>query len=188
MNLNKHLFYTERAIVIMKQQLNIDESAFIADGAKIVGKVTIGKNSSVWYNCVIRSDFEETEVLIGDNTNLQDGSVVHLDYKDSAIIGSNVTIGHKCIIHGCTIEDGALIGMGAILLNGSKIGKNSIIAAGSVVKEGCIVEPNSLYARIPAKKMKDLSEEQAMSGKIIADNYAEVAKKHRNNEFEKFEK
>jgi carbonic anhydrase/acetyltransferase-like protein (isoleucine patch superfamily) len=170
----------------MKKQLNIDKSVFVADGAKIVGKVTIGKDSSIWYNCVIRSDFKNTEVIIGDNTNLQDGSVVHLDHKDSAIIGNNVTIGHKCIIHGCTIEDGALIGMGAILLNGSKIGENSIIAAGSVVKQGCIVEPNSLYARIPAKKMKDLSEEQAMTGRRIADDYAKVAKKHKNNEFESY--
>ena len=168
----------------MKKQLNIDSSVFIAEGTKIIGKVTIGKKSSVWYNCVIRSDFTETVVIIGENTNIQDGSVIHLDHEDSTIIGNNVTIGHKCILHGCTVEDGALIGMGAILLNGSIIGKNAIVAAGSVIKQNGIVEPNTLYAGIPAKKIRNLSDEQAMSGRKIAGDYIKTATKHKNNEFE----
>ena len=171
----------------MGKQIQISDTAFIADGTKIVGKVKIGDKTSIWYNCVIRSDYANTEVIIGSNSNIQDGSVVHLDATDSAIVGDNVTIGHNCIIHGCTIDDGALIGMGAILLNGSKIGKNAIIAAGSVVKQGCVVEPNTLYAGIPAKKIRDLSAEQALSGRHIADDYMELAVMHSTDKFEKYE-
>ncbi|MCF7792218.1 MAG: gamma carbonic anhydrase family protein [Victivallales bacterium] len=170
----------------MEKQLNIDSTAFIAEGVKIIGEVCIGENSSVWYNSVIRSDYEETSVVIGKNTNIQDGSVVHLDAVNSTFIGDEVTIGHKCIIHGCTVEDGALIGMGAVILNGAVVGKNAIIAAGSVVKEGCIVEPNTLYAGIPAKKMKDLSEKQAESGRRIAEDYSKMAQKHKTENFETY--
>ena len=144
---------------------------FFADTATVVGDVTIGDFCSIWFNTVIRGDVNK--IRIGNNVNIQDGSVVHATYKKtSTLIGSHVSIGHNAIIHGCTIDDFVLVGMGSIVMDNSKISSNTIIAAGSVIIENTIVEPNSIYGGIPAKKIKNIDESKSKKEiKRIAKNY-----------------
>ncbi len=149
----------------------IGENCFLAPNCTIVGEVIIGNSCSVWFNAVIRGDVNR--VTIGDKTNIQDGAVIHCTYlKAETIIGNNVSVGHNAIVHGCVIENNVLIGMGSIVMDNARIGTNSIIAAGAVVLENTIVEPGSIYAGIPAKKVKDISQE-LINNEInrIADNY-----------------
>ncbi len=144
---------------------------FIAPNATIVGDVVMGDHCSVWFNAVVRGDVNA--IRIGDKVNIQDGVIIHCTYeKTRVIVGNKVSIGHNAIIHGCTIEDNVLVGMGAIIMDNSVIGTNSIIAAGAVVLEGTIVEPESIYAGVPAKKVKSISRE-LIEGEInrIANNY-----------------
>ena len=144
---------------------------FIAPNATIVGDVVMGDQCSVWFNAVIRGDVNS--IRIGNKVNVQDGAVIHCTFERSkAIIGNNVSIGHNAIVHGCVIEDNVLVGMGSIIMDNAQIGSNSIIAAGAVVLENTVVEPGSIYAGIPAKKVKDISQE-LISGEInrIAENY-----------------
>src|SRR6195952_616925 len=146
-------------------------NCFVALNATIVGDVVMGDNCSVWFNAVIRGDVNS--VRIGNKVNVQDGAVIHCTFERSkAIIGNNVSIGHNAIVHGCVIDDNALVGMGSIIMDNAHIGSNSIIAAGAVVLENTIVEPGSIYAGVPAKKVKDISQEK-ISGEIdrIANNY-----------------
>ena len=161
----------------------IHNTAFIAEGVKITGNVIIKKDASVWYNSVIRCDVEKTKIEIGERTNIQDGSVVHIDYNKSAIIGNDVTIGHNCIVHACTIEDGCLIGMGAIILSGAHIKKGAIVGAGAVVKENMIVEENTLVVGIPAKQVKILSPGTYMHNIQHAADYAQFGKKHKSGKY-----
>ncbi|PWU03863.1 MAG: gamma carbonic anhydrase family protein [Bacteroidetes bacterium] len=149
----------------------LGENCFIAPNATIVGDVVMGNDCSVWFNAVIRGDVNA--IRIGDKVNVQDGAVIHCTYqKTQAIVGNNVSIGHNAIVHGCTVHDDVLIGMGAIIMDYADIGSNSIIAAGSVVLEGTKVEPGSIYAGVPAKKVKDISPD-LIHGEInrIANNY-----------------
>ncbi len=144
---------------------------FIAPNATIVGDVVMGDHCSVWFNAVVRGDVNA--IRIGDKVNIQDGVIIHCTYeKTRVIVGNKVSIGHNAIIHGCTIEDNVLVGMGAIIMDNAVIGTNSIIAAGAVVLEGTIVEPESIYAGVPAKKVKSISRE-LIEGEInrIANNY-----------------
>lgn len=144
---------------------------FIAPNATVVGDVVMGDQCSVWFNTVVRGDVNA--IRIGDKVNIQDGVIIHCTYeKTRAIVGNNVSIGHLAIIHGCTINDNVLVGMGAIVMDNAVIGSNSIIAAGAVVLEGTIVEPESIYAGVPAKKVKSISKE-LIEGEInrIANNY-----------------
>ncbi|MBX3254524.1 MAG: gamma carbonic anhydrase family protein [Chitinophagaceae bacterium] len=144
---------------------------YLAPNATIVGDVTVGDDCSVWFNAVVRGDVNA--IRIGNKVNIQDGAVIHCTYqKTQAIIGNNVSIGHNAIVHGCVIHDNVLIGMGAIVMDNAEVGSNSIIAAGAVVLEGTKVEPGSIYAGVPAKKVKDISQE-LISGEInrIANNY-----------------
>ena len=127
----------------------IDTSVYIASSAIVCGNVIVGKHSSIWFNCVIRGDADQ--ISIGENSNIQDISMLHVDYGKPLFIGNNVTVGHRCIIHGCTIKDSCLIGMGSIIMNGAIIGKGSIIAAGSVILENTVIPENSLAAGIPGK-------------------------------------
>ncbi len=136
---------------------DINEKTFIADGAKVIGKVTMKEFSSLWLNAVVRGDVSHIE--IGRYTNIQDNSVVHVADDYPTIIGDYVTVGHNAIIHGCTIEEHCLIGMGAIILNGAVVGKGSIIAAGAVVKEKQIIPPHSLVVGVPGKVVKFVPEE-----------------------------
>jgi len=133
----------------------LHDPVFVAPGARVVGRVEIGKNSSVWYNVVIRGDVDE--VKIGCGTNIQDGAVVHEDDGYPCVLGDNVLVGHNAILHGCTLGDNVVIGMGAIVLSGAKIGANSVVAAGALVPGGREIPPNSLAVGSPAKVMRELT-------------------------------
>ena len=147
------------------------DDCFIAPNATIVGDVVMGNECSVWFNAVVRGDVNS--IRMGNKVNVQDGAVIHCTYQKAATsIGNNVSIGHNAIVHGCVIEDNVLVGMGAIVMDNCRVGSNSIIAAGAVVLENTNIEPGSIYAGIPAKKVKDISQDM-ISGEInrIADNY-----------------
>jgi len=149
----------------------IPDDCFIAENATIVGEVTMGIECSVWFNAVIRGDVHY--IKMGNKVNVQDGAVIHATYlKSPTNIGNNVSIGHNAIVHGCTIHDNVLIGMGSIIMDDCVIESNSIIAAGAVVTQNTRVEAGSIYAGVPAKKVKDVSENM-ISGEIdrIANNY-----------------
>jgi carbonic anhydrase/acetyltransferase-like protein (isoleucine patch superfamily) len=153
----------------------ISEDCFIAENATIVGEVSIGTQCSVWFNAVVRGDVHY--IKIGNKVNIQDGAVIHATYKKSpTTIGNNVSIGHNAIVHGCTIHDNVLIGMGSIVMDDCVIESNSIIAAGAIVTKNTRVESGSIYAGIPAKKIKNISQEM-ISGEIdrIANNYVEYS-------------
>ena len=146
-------------------------NCFIAPNATIVGDVKTGDDCSIWFNAVLRGDVNF--IKLGNKVNIQDGAILHCTYqKCGTTLGNNVSIGHNAIVHGCVIEDNVLVGMGAIVMDNAHIGSNSIIAAGAVVLENTVVEPGSIYAGIPAKKVKEISQEM-ISGEInrIADNY-----------------
>ena len=146
-------------------------NCFIAPNATIVGEVIMGDECSVWFNAVLRGDVNF--IRMGNKVNVQDGAIIHCTYqKFGTTIGNNVSIGHNAIVHGCVIDDNVLVGMGAIVMDNCHIGSNSIIAAGAVVLENTVVDPGSIYAGIPAKKVKDISQE-LIHGEInrIADNY-----------------
>ena len=154
----------------------IGDDCFIAPNATIVGDVIMGSQCSVWFNAVIRGDVNS--IRMGNKVNVQDGAVIHCTFeKTKAIIGNNVSIGHNAIVHGCVIDDNVLIGMGSIVMENAKIGSNSIIAAGAVVLENTVVEPGSIYAGVPAKKVKDISKD-LIHGEInrIAENYLKYSK------------
>ena len=149
----------------------IGKDTFIAPTATIIGDVTMGEQCSIWFNVVIRGDVHY--IRMGNKVNVQDGAIIHCTYqKASTNIGNNVSIGHRAIVHGCTIHDNVLIGMGAIVMDHAVIHSNSIIAAGAVVLENTIVESGSIYAGVPARKVKTISAEQtATLVKGIADKY-----------------
>jgi carbonic anhydrase/acetyltransferase-like protein (isoleucine patch superfamily) len=149
----------------------LGNNCFIAPNATIVGDVIMGDRCSIWFNAVLRGDVNI--IRMGNKVNVQDGAVIHCTYqKAGTIIGNNVSIGHNAIVHGCVIEDNVLIGMGAIVMDNAVVGSNSIIAAGAVVLENTKIESGSIYAGVPARKVKDISQEM-ISGEInrIADNY-----------------
>ncbi len=134
----------------------IDKSAFVAENATVIGDVEIGADASVWFGAVLRGD--EAPIRIGRGSNVQDNAVLHCDHCSPMSIGSNVTIGHGAIVHGATIGDNVLIGMGAIVLNGAKIGENCIVGAGAVVKENADIPANSMLVGVPAKIVRSLDE------------------------------
>lgn len=148
----------------------IAEAVFIADNATIVGDVIIGAHCSIWFNAVVRGDVNY--IRIGDYTNIQDGVVIHCTYKKNGTdIGNYVNIGHNAIVHGCVVHDYVLIGMGAIVMDRSIIESNVIIAAGAVVLEGTVCESGYLYAGVPAKKIKPLTDEQLAMLRQLPSNY-----------------
>src|ERR1700741_130471 len=139
-------------------QPELGKDCFIAPNATVVGDVIMGAECSVWFNAVVRGDVNS--IRMGNKVNVQDGACIHCTYqKTKTIIGNNVSIGHRAIVHGCTVRDNVLIGMGAIVMDNAVIGENSIIAAGAVVLENTIVEPGSIYAGVPAKRVKDVDKE-----------------------------
>ena len=151
------------------------DNCFIAPNATIVGDVNTGNDCSFWFNAVIRGDVNS--IRMGNKVNVQDGAVIHCTYKRTkTLMGNNISIGHNAIIHGCTIADNVLIGMGAIIMDNVEIGTNSIIAAGAVVLEGTKIPPGTIFAGVPAKKVKDVEITQ-IQGEIdrIANNYVKYA-------------
>ncbi len=151
--------------------LPADGSAWIAPGARVIGDCHLGEGVSVWFNAVIRADNEPT--VIGRNTNIQDGVVLHNDPGFPLTIGEDVTVGHMAIVHGCTIEDGSLIGMGATILNGAVIGKGCLIGAGALVAEGKEIPDNSLVVGAPGKVIRTLDEQAVQMVRLAATRYRE---------------
>ncbi|WP_298999038.1 gamma carbonic anhydrase family protein [uncultured Tenacibaculum sp.] len=153
----------------------IPKDCYVAENATIVGDVQMGKECSVWFNAVIRGDVHY--IKMGDKVNIQDGAVIHATYQKSpTTIGNNVSIGHNALVHGCTIHDNVLVGMGSIIMDDCVVESNSIIAAGAVVTKNTHIESGSVYAGVPAKKVKDISQE-LISGEIdrIANNYVKYS-------------
>lgn len=152
----------------------LHSSVYIAPGAQLIGDIVLEEDTTVWFNAVLRGDNEQ--IKIGKGSNIQDGTVVHVDPGFPVTVGENVTVGHNVILHGCTIEDGALVGMGATILNGAVIGKGSLVAAGAVVGEGKVIDPGVLVAGVPAKVIKTLSEENIKRMQKGAFSYIEKGK------------
>jgi carbonic anhydrase/acetyltransferase-like protein (isoleucine patch superfamily) len=158
---------------------------FIASSADVYGDVTIEKGATIWFQSVLRGD--SNTIAIGEMSNVQDGTIVHVDHDAPTSIGEYVTIGHACIIHGCTIHSGALIGMGSTILNHAEIGENSLIGAGSLVTEGTVIPPNSLAFGSPARVIRQLTPEEISSNRKNAEHYYELGEKYLNNEIPPFQ-
>ena len=158
------------------RQPEIDESCFVAESADLIGSVVMHENASVWFNCVLRADNEP--IVVGKNSNVQDGSVLHVDPGFPLNIGEGVTVGHKVMLHGCTIGDNSLIGINAIVLNGAKIGKNCIIGANALVTEGMEVPDGSMVLGSPGKVVKELDERAFAMLKMGADHYVSNGKRY----------
>jgi carbonic anhydrase/acetyltransferase-like protein (isoleucine patch superfamily) len=152
------------------------EGAWVAPSADLIGDVRLGSRCSVWFGAVIRAD--NTPIIFGDETNFQDGAIGHSDPGAPLTLGARVTVGHQAILHGCTIEDEALIGMGARILNGAVIGAQCILGAGALVTEGKIFEPRSLIVGSPARAVRQLSDDQVALLKLSAAHYAEKAARY----------
>lgn len=155
---------------------SIHEDAFVADTACVIGDVKIGKGSSIWYGAVLRGDIES--ITIGEFTNVQDNSVIHTETSTPTKIGNYTVIGHNAIVHGCTIGNNCLIGMGAIILNRAVIGDNCIIGAGALVSEGKTIPPNSLVLGVPGKVIREVTDEEIEGIKNNALRYNKLYKKH----------
>lgn len=158
---------------------NIHSSVFVAPGAMIIGDVKIGEESSVWFNCVLRGDLEP--IHIGCRTNIQDGTVIHMDKEIPCLIGDDVTVGHGAILHSCAIENEALIGMGAILLTGCKIGERAIVAAGTLVREGQEIPPGTVAMGVPAKVRREATEAELERVRHGKDDYVLRGRLMKNN-------
>ncbi len=158
------------------------KDCYLADNATIIGDVVMGDQCSVWFNAVVRGDVHY--IRIGNKVNIQDGAIIHCTFETApTAIGNNVSIAHKAIVHGCTIEDNVLIGMNAIVMDNAVVGKNSLIAAGAVVLENTIIEPGSVYGGIPAKKIKDISQDLTSNLlERISNNYIKYAGWYKSEE------
>ena len=161
--------------------IHIDPSAFVAPGAVVLGDVTLGPRASVWYGCVLRGDM--AAIVVGDSSNVQDGTIVHVDEGKPTHIGARVGIGHRAVIHGCVIEDECLIGMGSVLLNDVRIGTGSVVAAGALVTEGTKVPPGSLVVAVPARVVRPV--DAALRDRIrhTWEHYVGQAERHRSGAF-----
>ena len=155
----------------------INKNTYISESVDIIGKVNVEENVNIWFGTRLRGDMNN--FIIGENTNIQENSVVHVDINSPCIIGKNVTIGHGTIIHGCSISDNVLVGMGSIILNNAKIGKNTIIGAGSLVTQGKEFPEGVLILGNPAKVIRQLTEAEIESIQRSADNYVSLSKKYK---------
>jgi len=158
----------------------IHELAFVAEGARIIGDVILKADSSIWYNTVCRGDINQ--IVVGERSNVQDNSVIHLENDQGVIVGNDVTVGHNAIIHGCTIGDGALIGMGAIIMNGAVVGKGAVVGAAAVVKENMIIPEYSLVVGVPGKIIKTLDPKIYDQNVKWAAKYVQLANLHKENQ------
>lgn len=155
----------------------VDPTAFIAEGAAVVGGVTVGARASIWYGCVLRGDINR--ISIGEESNIQDGTIVHVSDHCAAVVGARVSVGHRAIIHACEIGDEVLVGMGAIVMDGARIGARSIIGAGALVTKGTQVPEGSLVVGSPAKVVRALSPEEQSGNAALAQKYVEVSARFR---------
>ena len=155
----------------------VDSTAWIADSAEVMGNVTLGPDASVWFGCVLRGDTES--MTIGEGSNIQDLTVMHADHGLPLTIGKHVTVGHKVMLHGCTIGDESLIGIGAIVLNGARIGKNCLVGAGSLVTEGKEFPDGSMIMGTPAKVVRELTPQQIEGLRLSAQHYIDNARMFR---------
>lgn len=155
----------------------INENTYISESVDIIGKVEIEDNVNIWFGTRLRADMNK--IVVGANTNIQENSVVHVDTNSPCIIGKNVTIGHGAIIHGCSISDNVLVGMGSIILNNAKIGKNTIIGAGSLVTQGKSFPDGVLILGNPAKVVRELTDDEIKNIKKSADNYVNLSKRYK---------
>jgi carbonic anhydrase/acetyltransferase-like protein (isoleucine patch superfamily) len=158
--------------------MSIHPSAFIHEAAIVLGNVTIGARASIWPAAVLRADTDRIE--IGDDSNVQDGAVLHCDEGIPCLVGKRVTIGHSAVVHGAIVEDGALIGIGAVVLNGARIGSGALIGAGAVVAEGTVVPPNSLVLGVPGKVRGELTPEQQARVAHGYEAYVALAARHKS--------
>ena len=158
---------------LAKHRPSIDDSCFVAPTAAVIGRVTLKANASIWFNVVIRADCDD--VFVGENTNIQDGSILHVDENFPLILGKNVTVGHKVMLHGCTVGDNSLIGMNAVVLNGAKIGNNCLIGANALVTEGMEVPDGHMALGSPAKVVKALDDITMGLLKLSASHYVNNA-------------
>ncbi len=148
---------------------DVDPSAFVAPGARVIGAVSLAEGASVWYNAVLRGDSDS--ITVGAGSNLQDNVSVHVDAGHPVVIGANVSVGHNAVVHGCTVGDDSLIGMGAVVLSGAVIGDGCLVAAGAVVLEGSVIPPGSLVAGVPAKVRRELTDDERTSIRSNAQTY-----------------
>jgi carbonic anhydrase/acetyltransferase-like protein (isoleucine patch superfamily) len=154
----------------------LDASVYIAFGVQLIGNVTIGAESSVWFNSVLRGD--NAQIRIGERTNIQDGCILHVDHQTPMLIGNRVSVGHNAILHGCIIGDGALIGMGAIILNRAEIGEQSLVAAGSLIPEGKKIPARSLVMGSPGKVVRELTEKDLAILAFTSDHYVQQSRRY----------
>jgi carbonic anhydrase/acetyltransferase-like protein (isoleucine patch superfamily) len=152
---------------------SVAPTAFIAPGVFLIGRVTVGDHSSVWFNSVARADINS--ITIGDFTNIQDGSLLHVGDDHPCTIGSYVTVGHGARLHGCAVEDGCLIGINAVVLNGARVGEGAIVGAGALIPEGKSLRAGHLYVGVPAKELRQLTPEEIEKNRYWAEKYARVA-------------
>lgn len=167
---------TGRVQAVGDRRPQIADTAWVAPGATVVGAVTLAEGVSVWYNSVLRADTDP--ISIGEGSNIQDLSVMHADPGFPCTVGAGVSVGHRAVLHGCTVEDDVLIGMGAVVLNGARIGRGSLVAAGAVVLGGTEVPPGSLVAGVPAKVRRELTDEELAENRRSAAHYVELAGVH----------
>jgi carbonic anhydrase/acetyltransferase-like protein (isoleucine patch superfamily) len=161
--------------------LNIHPTAFVAPGADVMGDVRLAAYASVWYQCVLRGDM--APIVIGERTNIQDLTMVHVDEGLPCTIGSGVGVGHRCILHACTVEDECLIGMGSVLLNDVRVGTGSVVAAGAVVTEGMQIPPGSLVMGVPARIRGQVDDALRARIRATVDHYVELSRLHREGKF-----
>jgi len=158
----------------------IHPTAFVAEGADVIGRVTIGRGASIWFQCVLRGDVNR--IVVGDRTNIQDGSVLHVGAREPCLVGDAVSVGHLANVHGARVEDGALIGMGATVLNGVRVGRDAIVGAGAVVPEGMRIPPRMLAVGVPARVIRKVTAVELMEMRFWIKNYCERARMYRQRQ------
>ncbi len=165
-------------LVMYATRVDLGHEAWVAPNATLTGQVSVGAHASVWFGCVVRGDLEP--IVIGEETNVQDLTVIHVDRGFPVLIGRRVTIGHRAVIHGCSVDDDAVIGMGAVLLSGSRIGRGALVAAGAVVREGFEVPPGAIASGVPAVIRGEVGPELRQRFSSGVSNYVRVAARYRS--------
>ena len=164
-------------LTVRGRRPEVDEAAWVAPNASLIGQVSLAARASVWYSATLRAEAEPIE--IGAGTNIQDGVTVHVDPGYPVRIGAGVSVGHNAVLHGCTIEDGALVGMGAIVLNGAVVGAGSLVAAGALIPQGVVIPPRSLVAGVPGRVRRELNDDELTANRHNAAVYEHLLDLHR---------